>query len=138
MKRKGKRIFYTTLLALIMSLTPFGKAHKYAEPLPSSRVMKLGKASWYSRHSPGINRHTANNELFDDAAMTCAMWGVEFHQKIKVTNLDNGKSLIVRVNDRGPHKRYVHKGRIIDLTKAAFKKLSPTKGGLINVQIEFL
>jgi len=138
MKRKGKRLFYTTLLALIMSLTPFGKAHKYAEPLPNSRVIKQGKASWYSRHSPGINRHTANNELFDDMAMTCAMWGAKFNQKVRVTNLANGKSVIVRVNDRGPHKRYARKGRFIDLTKAAFKKLSPTQKGLITVQIEFL
>ena len=138
MRKKSNRLFYTTLLALIMSITPFGKAHKYAEPLPSSRVTKLGKASWYSRHSPGINNHTANNEHFDDMAMTCAMWGTKFNQKVRVTNLDNGKSVIVRVNDRGPHKRYANKGRIVDLTKSAFKKLSPSGKGLINVQVEFL
>ena len=102
------------------------------------RSVRYGKASWYSKRSPGINKHTANNEKFDDMAMTCAMWGTEFNQKIRVTNLDNGKSVIVRVNDRGPHKRYIKRGRVIDLTKAAFKKLSPAPKGLINVQIEFL
>ncbi len=135
---KRKKIFYTSILALIMSVTPFGKAHKIAEPLPSSRVTKVGKASWYSHRSPGINITTANNEIFDDTAMTCAMWGVKFNQKIKVTNLDNGKSVIVRVNDRGPHRRYVNAGRIIDLTQAAFERLSPSSKGLINVQIELL
>lgn len=138
MKCRKKRIVYTTLLALIMSIAPFGKAHKYAEPLPSSRTLKMGKASWYSRHSPGINITTANNETFDDTAMTCAMWGVKFNQKIRVTNLDNGKSIIVRVNDRGPHKRFVQSGRVIDLTMAAFKKISPSPKGIINVQVELL
>ena len=105
---------------------------------PSIKYTRIGKASWYSKKSPGINKRTASNELFDDQDLTCAMWGVSFNRLIKVTNLDNGKSIVVRVNDRGPHKRYVHAGRIIDLTKAAFKKLSPTPKGLINVQVEFL
>lgn len=138
MVQKAKKIVYTTLLAMIMSVMPFSKAHRYAEPLPSQRILKEGKASWYSRKSPGIKRTTANMEIFDDEAFTCAMWGVKFNQKLRVTNLDNGRSIIVRVNDRGPHKRYVQHGRIIDLTERAFKHLSPTKKGLINVQVEFL
>jgi len=107
-----------------------------ASILPSP--VQLGKASWYSRLSPGINKRTANNEIFDDRKMTAAMWDVPFNQKIKVTNLNNGKSVIVRINDRGPHKRYFRKGRIIDLSKNAFSKISGLKKGLINVEIEFL
>lgn len=102
------------------------------------RKVRLGKASWYSERSPGINKRTANNEYFDDSDLTCAIWGVEFNQKIKVTNLNNGKSIVVRVNDRGPHKRYVRRGRIIDLTKGAFAQISTLRKGLINVEIEFL
>ena len=106
--------------------------------MPSVNFKRTGKASWYSRRDPGVNRKTANNENFNDETMTCAMWGVAFDRKIKVTNLENGKSIIVRVNDRGPGERYVRKGRIIDLTKKAFNSLGHTKKGLIHVEVEFL
>ena len=99
---------------------------------------RMGLASWYSRRSPGIRKHTANNEVFDDTAMTCAIWGVPFNRMVKVTNLSNGKSVILRVNDRGPHARYAKQGRVIDLTKAAFDKLDHTKKGLLRVRVEFL
>ena len=102
------------------------------------KSIQFGKASWYSRQSPGINRRTANNEIFNDQALTAAMWNVPFHQLVKVTNLDNGKSVIVRVNDRGPHKRFVRKGRTIDLSRQAFSQIASPRKGLINVQIELL
>lgn len=70
--------------------------------------------------------------------MTCAMWNVPFGQRIKVTNKDNGKSVIVRVNDRGPHKRYVRKGRIIDLSRGAFRKIASLKKGLVYIELELL
>ena len=98
----------------------------------------IGQASWYSQQSPGVRKHTANMEIFNDRELTCAMWGVPFNQKIKVTNLENGKSVIVRVNDRGPHKRYVRKGRVIDLSKAAFQSIAGLKQGLVKVQLELL
>lgn len=97
-----------------------------------------GHASWYSKQSPGIRKHTANMEVFDDTDMTCAMWGVPFNQKVRVTNLENGKSVVVRVNDRGPHKRFVRKGRVIDLSKAAFRSIAGLKQGLVKVQLELL
>ena len=55
---------------------------------------------------------------------------------VRVTNLENGQFVIVRVNDRGPHDRYVRKGRVIDLTKAAFRRISNSKKGLIDVRVE--
>lgn len=106
--------------------------------IPLDKGIIAGHASWYSRRDPGINRHTANNEIFDDSKLTCAMWNVPFNQKLRVTNLANGKSIVVRVNDRGPHKRFVRKGRVIDLTRTAFKQIGGTKKGLIQVQVEFL
>jgi len=102
------------------------------------KSIQFGKASWYSRCDPGINKHTANSEIFDDTKLTAAMWNVPFHQLVKVTNLDNGKSVIVRVNDRGPHKRFVRKGRVIDLSRQAFTQIASPRKGLINVQIELL
>ena len=102
------------------------------------KSIRFGKASWYSRQSPGINKRTANNEIFNDQALTAAMWNVPFHQLVKVTNLDNGKSVIVRVNDRGPHKRFVRRGRLIDLSRQAFVQIATPNKGLINVQLELL
>jgi rare lipoprotein A len=104
----------------------------------NGKYSMLGQASWYSRNSPGINKRTANNEVFKDTEMTCAIWGAAFNSRVKVTNLKNGKSVILRVNDRGPHGRYFRQGRIIDLTKTAFQKLSDSQKGLIQVKVEFL
>jgi rare lipoprotein A len=136
LKRKVKSI----LLAFI-ALSSSTLAHAKYQPKTLAlepKIVRLGKASWYSELDPGINPRTANNEIFNDEAMTCAMWGVPFNQLIRVTNMDNGKSIIVRVNDRGPHKRFVRNGRIIDLTKNAFKQISSPQHGLINIQVELL
>ena len=105
---------------------------------PEGSFAMIGTASWYSRRSPGIRKHTANNEIFDENSLTCAIWGRSFNSKVRVTNLENGRSVILRVNDRGPHIRYFREGRIIDLTKAAFKEISNSKKGLIRVQVDFL
>jgi len=105
------------------------------ESVPSYQI---GVASWYWQMSPGIKKTTANMEIFDDKKLTCAIWDVPFNTLIKVTNLDNAKEIIVRVNDRGPAKRLVEKGRIIDLTKTAFEKIANLDDGLIKVKIEIL
>lgn len=102
------------------------------------RNIKIGMASWYSEQDPGILKHTANMEIFDDTGLTAAMWDIPFNQKIKVTNLENGLSVIVRVNDRGPHRRLVRQGRIIDLSKQAFLNIASLDKGLIDIQLEFL
>jgi len=112
-----------------------------AERTPLSFRLKsslYGKASWYSRYSPGVNKYTANNERFNDQDMTCAIWGVGFGREVRVTNIENGKSVVVRVNDRGPHQRLVLEGRVIDLTKSAFRKIAPARQGLVDVKIELL
>lgn len=101
-------------------------------------IFRAGEASWYSETDPGILLTTANMEIFNDSELTCAIWGVPFNTLIKVTNVDNDKSVIVRVNDRGPAKRLVRAGRAIDLTKSAFSRLADTGDGLINVELEIL
>ena len=118
-----------------IGITPTTQELEFAR---NTRYSLRGIASWYSKKSPGIRKRTANNEIFDDRAMTCAMWGASFNQKVRVTNLDNGKSVIVRVNDRGPHPRFFRQGRIIDLTEAAFSQIAPTDKGLIPIQIDYL
>ena len=116
---------------------PSAGREAFAETEKKSKNSRVGKASWYSEKSPGVNLRTASNEIFDDKDLTCAMWGVPFNQRVKVTNRANGKSVVVRVNDRGPHFRFVNKGRIIDLTKEAFSQLSDLKKGLIEVELQF-
>lgn len=144
-----KHISYGIVLIVVAALAVMPQTRSDARSTASPEVYQVamahdaryiltGKASWYSKQSPGIRKHTANNEVFDDRAMTCAMWGAPFNQRLRVTNLDNGKSVVVRVNDRGPHPRFFHQGRIIDLTEAAFSRIAPTRQGLIPIRIEYL
>ena len=139
MRRKLK-LTLVAFLAFTSGMLTHSKIYKpqIASAEKRERVVKVGQASWYSKQSPGIRRHTANNEVFDDRAHTCAMWDVPFNQQIKVTNRANGKSTIVQVNDRGPHQRFVQHGRIVDLTKQAFAEIGILKEGLINVELEML
>lgn len=87
-------------------------------------------ASWYDYHG----RTTANGEKFDRESHTCASRRYAFNTVLKVTNLKTGKSVLVRVNDRGPYIR----GRNIDLSRAAFARLAPLDQGLLKVKIEKL
>ena len=79
--------------------------------------IQSGKASWYG---PGLQgRLTANGERFNTHAMTAAHRTLPFGTKVKVTNARTGKSVVVRINDRGP---YAH-GRVIDLSKASARAI---------------
>ena len=79
---------------------------------------------------------TASGERFDENALTCAIGSYKFGKKFRVTNLENGKSVIVRHNDFGPNKKLRRKGRIIDLSKGAFRRIADLKHGLIKVKVE--
>ncbi|ELR8726518.1 septal ring lytic transglycosylase RlpA family protein [Vibrio vulnificus] len=91
-----------------------------------------GIASWYGKKFQG--HLTSNGEIYDMYSMTAAHKTLPLPSYVKVTNKDNGKSTIVRVNDRGPF----HEGRIIDLSYAAAYKLDVLKTGTANVAIEVL
>ena len=101
-------------------------------PLAVEAASSCGIASWYG---PGFHgRTTANGERFDSQALTAAHRSLPFGTKIKVTNQDNGRSVIVRGNDRGPF----YGSRIIDLSEAAFARIASTSQGLANVCISKL
>jgi len=93
---------------------------------------ETGIAAYYSNVFHG--RKTASGERYDKNALTAAHNTHKFGTRLRVTNLKNNKSVIVRVNDRGPHTR----GRIIDLSRRAAKKLGFVKQGLAKVSIEVL
>lgn len=94
------------------------------------KVSQNGMASWYGRQFHG--RKTASGERFDMHAMTAAHRSLPLSCYIRVTNRDNGKSVIVKVNDRGPF----HGKRILDLSYAAAKQIGITQRGTGNVVIE--
>ncbi len=89
-----------------------------------------GEASYYGMAVHGNG--TASGEIFDAYALTAAHPSLPFGTLVLVTNLDNGKQVTVRINDRGPYSP----GRIIDLSEAAFKELSPLSAGVIRVSIQ--
>lgn len=102
--------------------------------LPGSGSAKIeqGMASYYGDEFQG--KKTASGELYDREAYTCAHQTLAFGTRVRVTNLKNKKSVLVRVNDRGPWV----KGRIIDLSYAAAKDLGMISDGIIKVKITIL
>jgi rare lipoprotein A len=89
-----------------------------------------GEASFYADKFQ--NRKTANGERYSHSLKTAAHNKIPFGSSVKVTNKNNGKSVIVKVNDRGPFA----KDRIIDLSKSAFSSIGNPSSGVINVSIE--
>lgn len=90
---------------------------------------QTGRASWYS-----LTSITASGERCNPNALTAAHRSLPFGTKVKVENLKNGKSVVVRINDRGPFVG----GRIIDLTKAAAGKLGFVSAGTASVRLTVL
>ncbi|MEB3224300.1 MAG: septal ring lytic transglycosylase RlpA family protein [Synechococcus sp.] len=91
-----------------------------------------GRASWYG---PGFHgRRTASGEPFNQYALTAAHKTLPFGTRVRVTNLRNGRSVIVRINDRGP---YSH-GRIIDLSKGSAQQIGLVSSGVATVKLEVL
>lgn len=91
---------------------------------------EIGIASYYGHDFHG--KPTANGETFDMYAFTAAHKTLPFDTKVKVTRISNGKSVIVRINDRGPFAG----GRIIDLSYVAAEKLDMLDDGVAKVKIE--
>jgi rare lipoprotein A len=91
-----------------------------------------GVASWYSY--PSHTRKTATGEWYDPGLMTAAHKTLPLPCEVEVTNLQNGRKVRVRVNDRGPYAD----GRIIDLSRAAAEKLGFTRAGTTRVRVKLL
>jgi len=107
----------------------------FATPLESHRVQRsLGTkvASYYGRRFHG--RRTANGERFDMNAMTAAHKTLPFGTRVRVTNPRNGRSVTVRINDRGPYIR----GREIDLSRAAAARLGIIQSGHARVRLDIV
>lgn len=105
------------LLALIVSCSP--------------KIVETGRASYYADKFDG--RKTSNGEIFSQDKMTAASKTLPFGTKVKVKNLANGKTVKVRINDRGPFVA----GRAIDLSKKAAQKIDMIDAGTADVEIKY-
>ena len=118
------KVLYSSILVFCISLSIC-----LAQDLGDERY---GIASFYSEKFYG--RQTANKEKLNKTKLTAAHKSYPFNTLVEVTNLTNRKSIIVRINDRGPYKR----GRIIDLTDAGALKLKLNKIGLVKVKVKIV
>ncbi|WP_445397858.1 septal ring lytic transglycosylase RlpA family protein [Zobellella sp. An-6] len=103
-----------------------------APPEPQPHYVAEGRASFYGQRHHG--RKTANGERFDKNALTAAHKTLPFGSRVRVTNLNNQRSVVVRINDRGPYTR----GRIIDLSEQAARELNMLRAGVAPVRLEVL
>jgi len=112
------------LLACLSACSSLGHG-----PSGAAGFTETGLASWYGTSEQG--RKTASGERFDRNAMTAAHPSLPFGTVVRVTSLDNGRTVRVRINDRGP---FVH-GRIIDLSAAAATRLGIREDGVARVRL---
>lgn len=122
----GFRLFAALLLGGVVS----GCAATQAVSARSDGT--VGFASFYAQAHDG--RRTANGEIFDMQAMTAAHRTLPFGTRVRVSNLENGRQVVVRINDRGPFR----KGRIIDVSYAAARVLGLIGSGVARVRVDVL
>lgn len=118
--------FYTFSILLIFVLMLTGCATTRGTTIDS------GVASWYGPNFHG--KPTANGEIYDQNQLTAAHRTLPFNTVVKVTNLDNGKSVTVRINDRGPYAN----NRIIDLSHEAARQIDMIGPGTANVRVQLV
>ncbi|HEX6975440.1 MAG TPA: septal ring lytic transglycosylase RlpA family protein [Vicinamibacterales bacterium] len=131
--RVGIGVTLVTLLVLCLVTINSLSAEQRRTRLPRPQV---GLASFYGAAFQG--EETASGEDFDLRDMTAAHRTLPMGSVVRVTNLENGKSVIVRINDRGPYGANHRKGTIIDLSKGAARRLGFIKDGLTRVRLEVL
>ena len=132
-ERSGDQVRRQTIAAKIEIPAEEPSVIEKLNTVASNTVRKFsqtGMASWYGRQFHG--RKTASGETFDMNAMTAAHRSLPLNCYIRVTNKTNGKSVVVKVNDRGPF----HGNRVVDLSYGAGKRLGITNAGTAKVSIE--
>ena len=117
-------------LSSLVLLAACGAAQPPAAVPAAPGVVEEGLGTWYGERHQG--RPTANGERFDMNGFTAAHRTLPMNTRVRVTNRKNGRSVEVRINDRGPYGR----GRIIDLSKAAARALDMVSDGVVPVSVE--
>jgi rare lipoprotein A len=126
------RLQVVALVVLVSFALVAGPASAFGPKRYHDGETEKGEASWYGPSFQG--KQTADGEIFDKNQLTAAHRHLPFNSVVRVTNLDNGKSVEVRINDRGPYED----GRIIDVSEAAADILDMKKAGVIRVEIEII
>ena len=129
--KRGENILKKIVTLLTLLVTLFFTTNVMAKTKVNQHKTH-GEASYYADFHHG--KKTANGERFNMHALTAAHRTLPLGSKIKVTNLNNGKEVVLRVNDRGPYA----KGRVLDVSLAAAKKLDMIKTGTAKVSIQIL
>lgn len=123
------RFVVLALVCAAVSLTACSSRPPIVKERPPA-YEAVGLASYYGRKFHG--RRTASGERYDMHAMTAAHRALAFGSRVEVTNLKNGRKVRVRINDRGPFV----KGRIIDLSYAAARKIGMLSSGVAKVRVK--
>ena len=147
--RSLAKVLFTLVLVALVGFTLVVNEDKIIEPVVTENAVSVEeetisadrslvefvdkgnmKASWYG---PGFHgRKTANGEVYDQNSFTAAHKSLKFGTLLKITNLKNNKSVVIRINDRGP---YIH-GRDLDLSKAAASELGMVRKGVAKLKVE--
>jgi rare lipoprotein A len=123
-------VLMTAVALLTAPMLSAASQPKEAVTIPIPKPHSVGIASWYGSQHQG--RKMANGQKFDRRKLTAAYWYLPLGSVIRVTNLENGKSITVTITDRGPNFR-LH--RILDLSEAAAKELDYIQKGLTPVYV---
>lgn len=122
------RLLIVPILLVLIS----GCAESPEAEANENKATQQGKASYYARSFHG--EQTASGEIFNQNELVAAHKTLPFDTRVQVTNLENGKTVTVRINDRGPFKP----GRIIDLSRVAANRIDLLEDGIAPVKIETL
>jgi rare lipoprotein A len=123
--------FYYSCMFYILIILFFGSC-SVVDSEDEDCFVATGIASWYGEDYHGTK--TANGEIYDMESMTAAHKTLPFNTKVLVENLDNGKTVTVRINNRGPYVQ----GRIIDLSRKAAREIDIITAGLAEVELHIV
>jgi len=131
--KNTSKILYLVVIIGLMFISSCSSIIRFSSDnfgdLGNSKIFR-GYASYYAEQFNG--KKTANGEIFDMNKMTAAHKTLPFNTKLRVTNVKNGRTVIVRINDRGPFSG----NRVIDLSKKAAIELDMIRDGVIEVECE--
>jgi rare lipoprotein A len=119
-----------------LTLVLLSAARPVASAAAARPRVQVGLASWYG---PGFHgEETASGEIFDQREMVAAHRSLPLGSVVRVTNLENGRRIVLRVIDRGPYGRNYRRGTIIDVSRGAARRLDFIRDGLVRVRVEVL
>jgi rare lipoprotein A len=134
--RKSRMTRWLPSLGLILALGAFRPMSPDIETTPHRGRVQLGSATYLARSFHG--NESASGETFDERKLIAAHRTLPFGSQVRVTNLENGRSVKVRIVDRGPYGRNYRRGTIIDLSRAAARRLRMIRQGKVPVRVVVL